>query len=72
MERRAERKAVVVPVILEPCPWEVTQLSSPNALPEKGRPLTSYTPRANGWQVVSEGLKGLFTELREKHPGGGR
>jgi TIR domain len=72
MERRAERKAVVVPVILEPCPWEETKLKSPLALPEKGRPLTSYTPRANGWQVVSEGLKGLFTELRAKRSDGQR
>ncbi|HEV7406717.1 MAG TPA: toll/interleukin-1 receptor domain-containing protein, partial [Chthoniobacteraceae bacterium] len=56
-------KAVVVPLILEECQWELTALEPLNALPEKGVPINKWNPRADGWKSAATGLKKLFRKL---------
>jgi hypothetical protein len=56
-------KAVVVPLILEECQWELTALEPLNALPEKGVPINKWNPRADGWKSAATGLKKVFRKL---------
>lgn len=63
MRLHEEKKAVVVPVVLEACQWERTELQKLNALPEKARPLTKCNPRSNGWNLVAEGIAKVCRKL---------
>ncbi|HWB01391.1 MAG TPA: COR domain-containing protein [Verrucomicrobiales bacterium] len=61
-------KAVVVPVVLEACQWERTNLKKLNALPDKARPLTKFTPRSGGWNQIAEGLAKVCKTLQQQSP----
>ena len=61
-------KTVVVPVVLEACRWAQTPLGKLNALPEKGKALNKWNPRADGWNSVADGLAGLLKKLIAKGP----
>jgi hypothetical protein len=61
-------KAVVVPVVLEACLWERTNLKKLNALPDKARPLTKFTPRSGGWNQIAEGLAKVCKTLQQQSP----
>ena len=53
--------------------WEKTPLGKDGklgkllALPEKGKPITSYSPQAKGWKIVADGLATVFARLIEEH-----
>lgn len=77
LERHAKGEAVVVPIILERCAWVDTFAASPplqrlkdpnrrvpQGLPRDGKPINSFSPRADGWHQVAEGLKALLTEVK--------
>ena len=64
MRRRTEGKAVVIPVLLSACTWEQEDFATIENLPSKGRLLTSYTPRANGWKRVEEGIRAAVVSAR--------
>ena len=59
---------IVVPIVLEPCRWSNTALGALNALPEKARPLSGWTPRANGWKTIADGLAKVFEQRKKKGP----
>jgi hypothetical protein len=59
--------AVVVPVVLEKCRWNQTELGCLNALPEKAMPLNSWKPQSNGWNSVANGLAIVFKKLMKKN-----
>ena len=63
MKLHAAGKAVVVPIILELCPWKEGALGALTALPEKGRPLNHWNPRADGWHSVWQGLAKVLRKL---------
>ena len=58
---RHERGDVhVVPVILRDCGWLDTEFSKFNALPDKGRPVSTFRTQDDAWLLVYEKLKGLI------------
>ncbi len=79
LNRHLSKKAVIVPIILEPCDWVDSFANSPplkrlkerrkrvpQGLPRDNHPINSFTPRSIGWHQVSEGLKALLTEVKAK------
>ena len=65
-------KALVIPVILKKTQWRRTELGRLQALPEDGRPVTSWSRRDDGWDVVAEGIgrewrNGSRPEGRSRH-----
>ena len=56
----------VISVILEDCDWKNDRLSDLQVLPEKGKPINTWRPRAKGWQNVVEGIREAIMELQSK------
>ncbi len=65
LELHKARETVVVPVILEACRWDKSLLGELNALPEKGKPLNKWKPKADGWHDVANGLAKVCKSLME-------
>ena len=59
-KRRDDGEATIVPVILRDCGWQDTDFAELNALPEKGRPVTTYRTQDDAWFYVYEKLKELL------------
>ena len=57
MERHAEGEACVIPVILRDCLWEDAPFATLECLPEKGKPVTSWPNRDEGFVNVARGVK---------------
>jgi len=56
-------KTIVIPVILESCRWDKTLLGSINALPDKAKPINSWSRTADAWKSVADGLATVFEKL---------
>lgn len=59
LEREAEGKAVIVPVIFKPCDWLSTPLQHFRALPKDGKAITEFTNQDVAFLDVVMGLRGL-------------
>jgi internalin A len=59
-DRHKKGEVVVVPVILEDCGWQQTDFKDLNALPEKGRPISTYRNQADGFFLVYEKIVELI------------
>ena len=57
LQRHAEGKAIVIPIILERCQWRHGELADLQGLPKDARPVRDWKPRSNGWYEVMEGLR---------------
>ncbi len=57
IERHKRKEAVVIPIILRACDWEVTSLAALNALPTKGVPVKLWDDRDSAWLDVVKGIK---------------
>jgi internalin A len=70
LERREQRSAEVVPVILHRCQWKACgRLNHLIALPKDGKPIKDHRPQSLGWHEVSDGLMKVLTKLKERHAG---
>ena len=65
-----EGKTIVVPIILKPCRWLTlkcgdtkTQLRDLQALPEKGKPVDGWNPRAGAWKSIADGLARILAPI---------
>ena len=47
----------IIPIILEHCDWLGHQLSGFEVLPYKGKPLTKWDDKSEGWQNVVDGIR---------------
>ena len=56
MELMRQKKAAVIPFLLSKCMWSDEDFAALEQLPLKGDPMTSFSPRDNGWALVEEGL----------------
>ena len=56
MERHKEGEAIVIPVILRACRWE-TMFGEINALPVKGKPVTTWEDKDSAWLEVVKGIE---------------
>ena len=55
MERHYQGNAVVVPIILRPCMWNLASFSRLSALPQKGKPISQFNNPDEAWlEVVKE------------------
>ncbi len=54
-----------IPVILEDCAWiDLLGTDKIKALPNDGKPVSSFSKHSTAWQQVYEGIKSVTTELR--------
>ena len=58
-ERHAAKEACVVPVILRPALWTRSPEATLHALPEDGRPVTTWENRDEAWLDVAAGINRL-------------
>jgi hypothetical protein len=64
MERHAEGKARVIPVILRNCDWSSVPFGKLQALPKDGRPVTTWPNWDEACLDVAEGVMRAVRELR--------
>ena len=54
-----------IPIILEDCAWaDLLATDDIKALPNDGKPVSSFSKHSAAWQQVYEGIKAVTTELR--------
>jgi uncharacterized protein YegL len=61
LERHRSRSAIVVPIILRPSDWLNSRLASLQALPSRGRPISSWPNRDVAWLDVVQGLRKIIS-----------
>jgi hypothetical protein len=60
IEARSQAGACkLVPVIVRPCDWTSLDFAKYNALPDKGKPVTSWDDQDEAWLKVVQGIKRL-------------
>ena len=59
-QRREAEGKHVVPIILNYCLWDITDLKNLQALPKDGRPIADYPNAAQGWSEVARALIDLL------------
>ena len=54
-----------IPIILRQCPWlDMIKSDDVKALPQDGRPISSFEDADSGWQQVYEGIKAVVDKKR--------
>ena len=56
----------IIPIILKHCDWLGHQLSGFEVLPDKGKPLTKWEDKSEGWQNVVDGIREAVNEIEEQ------
>jgi hypothetical protein len=64
MLRHARREAVVVPVVLRPCMWELEPFAQCRVLPPNARPVTMWDQPDLAFCEVARGVHELILDLR--------
>lgn len=64
LERHESGSTAVIPIILRPCDWKNSPLNSLEALPSKGRAVSSWSNRDEARLNVTQGLRRLISEQR--------
>ena len=54
----------VIPIILEHCDWQNHKLSDFQALPDKGKPISKWENKSEGWQNVVDGVRKVANEMQ--------
>jgi hypothetical protein len=66
LRRHEEGSAVVIPIILRPCPWLDTPLSKLNALPKDGKAFTEWGNRDKAALSIAQGIMEVVQQLRSE------
>jgi len=56
LARHERKEAIVVPVILKYCPWNITELSQLQALPKDAKPITAWSDESEAYNSIFEGI----------------
>jgi internalin A len=64
MRLMAEKKAVVLPVLLLPCSWKAEDFARLEKLPRKDDPVSSFNPRDQAWALAEEGIVRAVEKFR--------
>lgn len=56
LERAANKKCVLIPILIKPCVWENLPFAKYLALPDKGKAVTQYSDRDEAWTLVAKGI----------------
>ncbi|MCY6492231.1 NACHT domain-containing protein [Leptolyngbya sp. GGD] len=57
MERHQAKEAIVIPVLLRPVDWQGAPFSQLQALPQNGKPITTWKNRDEAFQNVATGIR---------------
>ena len=66
LDEALERDIKIIPIILEYCDWPHHQLSSFEALPHKGKPMSKWDDESEGWQNVVDGIRETVNKMKSK------
>ena len=56
LSRHESGDAIVIPIILRPCPWKDSPLGKLQALPKDGKPLNEWGNRDKAALNITEGI----------------
>jgi hypothetical protein len=65
LERQKEGKTRVIPVILRPVDWMVSRLGKLQALPQDGRPITTWSDQDSAFTNVVQGIQAVVFGMRD-------
>jgi len=60
LEKHDAGLAHVVPIIVRPCDWQISEVGRLQALPTAGRPITRWDDTDDAWLDVAQGLRRLL------------
>ncbi|MFN0122712.1 MAG: TIR domain-containing protein [Blastocatellia bacterium] len=66
LERHQAREAVVIPVILRDCIWDLPELNKLQALPKNAQPVTTWPDPDAGFKNAAEGIGRIIERMRER------
>jgi len=61
--RHRAKKARVIPIILESCPYHNEEFSCLKPLPEEGKPVNEWTPRSRAFSNIAAGIEQAIKQL---------
>jgi hypothetical protein len=64
LQKHQDGEAWVIPVILRPSDWQKTPFGALNALPENGRPVTSWRDRDEAFLSIAQGIRTVIGRIR--------
>ena len=64
LKRHRYGEAVVIPIVLRPCPWRETPLAFLQALPKDGRAVTAWHDRDRVCLAIAEDIMKVVARLR--------
>ena len=53
LNRHESGEARMIPILIRPCLWESSPFARYNIIPEKGKPLSTYQDKDEGWKIIS-------------------
>jgi hypothetical protein len=63
---RHERDSLVIPIIARPCMWSIAPFAKLKALPQDGKPISSWIDRDAAFLNVAEGIRSAVESINEK------
>lgn len=68
LKKQKAGKAIIVPIIIRPCDWEIPELRQFKALPEDGKAVYSqhWHSADEAFEDVAKGLRALIEKLKKK------
>jgi TIR domain len=63
IERHERKEVRVIPVILRSVYWNEPPLDKLQPLPDRAKPISTWTPREEGWKNVVAGIKKVIEQL---------
>ena len=57
IEALKDTNTKTIPIILENCDWKAHEISNFEVLPDKGKAINKWSPRADGWRNVVESIE---------------
>ena len=66
LEEASKRNIRVISILLEYCDWKHHQLSGFEVLPYKGKPLTKWKDKTEGWQNVVDGIRSAVEKIKSQ------
>lgn len=72
LERHANGKARVIPVIIHPCDWQPTPFGHLRATPPDGKPVSKFPNIHDAFLAVTNDIRAAVQELKNASPGTAR
>lgn len=66
LEQHEKGNCIVIPVILKPCLWSVSEFKHLQVLPKNGKPISTWKNKDEAWLDVSEGILKVIKKIKEK------